>query len=158
MLAREDSKFSHETKSQDGKTLIYLKGQIDEDSNFDEIKTLSGILVFNFKDVTGINSCGVRNWVNLIKNLQGQIFYAECAPLIVRQLNMVPSFKGSAQVASVYVPYVCDSCEHERSVLVHHEVFSKPQPQISMVITCDKCGKEEMEFDGSPEQYFAFSR
>ena len=152
-------KFKVETKTDGGKTTIFLKGIIDEDATFDTILKVSGGFVLNFSEVTSINSCGIRNWVNFIKTVSDrQISYEHCPPLIVRQLNMVPSFVGPAKVASVYAAYVCDACEHEKLVLVDASKFGFGNAQVEEVLKCDSCGKGEMEFDGHPKQYFAFSK
>jgi len=158
MLPIEDIKFHFEHTQEGDQTIVRLSGSIDEDAKFDELMSLGKKMVFNFKEVTSINSCGIRNWVNFIKELDAVIYYAECPPVIVRQLNMVPSFKGKADVVSVEIPYVCDACEKEKVVLVHKDKFQGGNVQVSELITCDACGKEEMEFDGHPEQYFAFAK
>lgn len=139
--------------------MVQLKGVIDEDAQFEAISKLGGPLIFNFKGLTAINSCGVRNWVNFLKEIQKtEITFEECPPLIVRQMNMVPSFVGHAKVSSVYVPYVCDNCDTEKLVLVDHSKFVGRDPEIAEAIPCESCKKGEMELDGHPQQYFAFSK
>lgn len=155
MIAEEKFKLSQVTK--DGRSFVFLSGFIDEDSKFEELVKLSSPLVINFKDVSGINSCGVRNWVNLLKEISDkEVSYEECVPLIVRQLNMIPSFKGHATVKSVYAPYVCDNCEKELSKIISDSDFDSEK--LEAVIKCTACGKEEMELDGDPDQYFAFTQ
>ena len=150
-----NEKFKFEQVMKDGKKIVMLRGTIDEDTTFTQMAKLGSSLVFNFKGVTAINSLGVRGWVNFIKDiLNVEIMYEECPPLIVRQLNMVPSFKGHATVTSVYVPYVCDNCDTESLALVEKENFAG----ISETIPCESCKKGEMELDGTPEQYFAFQK
>src|SRR5947209_4539543 len=106
MLPSEKFKFDQNDKN--GTRVVSLRGVIDEDANFDAIPKVKGAICFNFKEVTAINSCGVRNWVTFLKEVQAsEIRFEECPPLIVRQMNMVPSFVGNATVTSVYVPYVC---------------------------------------------------
>ena len=85
-----------------------------------------------------------------------EVTYEECVPLVVRQLNMIPSFKGHAVVKSIFAPYVCDNCEKEESRLITEENFIPEK--LEEVRKCSACGKEEMELDGDPDQYFAFSR
>lgn len=150
-----EDKFSVRHVESNGNHYIFLGGHIDEDSRFDVVNGLSGNIIFNFKDVTLINSLGIRNWVNFIKTLSAKpVFYAECPPLIVRQLNMVPSFMGHAKVLSAFAPYVCDSCDNESAVLLEEKAFGT----LEEVIKCQKCGKEENELDGHPQQYFAFAK
>lgn len=140
-----------------GRCHINLIGMIDENTNLNNLLKYKGqTLVFNFKKVTSINSCGIRTWVNFIKELgTSNMEFTECPPGIVRQMNMVPSFLGSAKVTSVYVPYVCDSCEHELDQLVQIQDYKSGKP-IEETIKCEKCSSEEMEIDGNVKQYFAF--
>lgn len=154
-----NEKFKFELKPEGGKTRIVLKGIIDEDTEFEALKKIGTPLIVNFKDVSSINSCGIRTWVNFIKELSGtEIHYEECPPLIVRQMNMVPSFQGHAKVLSVYVPYVCDACDAETMTLVAAENFAGGNPNIPETLKCVACGDGEMEIDGNPKQYFAFAK
>lgn len=157
MLPNE--KFKFETSTKDGKKVVVMKGVIDEDTDFEALKKVGGPLTFNWKGVTSINSCGIRTWVNFLKELgKVEIAYEECPPLIVRQLNMVPSFMGTARVLSVFVPYVCDECDTEKMVPVSADKFAKGGAGVQEAFTCDKCKKGEMELDGQREQYFAFAK
>lgn len=153
MITNDKLKF--EQVMRDGVKVVLLRGVIDEDANFDSLANLGASLVFNFKGVTAINSCGVRTWVNFMKQISAvEVAYEECPPLIVRQMNMIPSFVGHATVKSVYLPYVCDACETESLVLIESSHFGN----IEESMKCESCGKGEMEFDGHPQQYFAFSK
>jgi len=157
MLPNE--KFRFDTSNKDGRKVVVMRGVIDEDTDFEALKKVGAPLIFNWKGVTSINSCGIRTWVNFLKELgKAEIAYEECPPLIVRQLNMVPSFMGPAKVLSVFVPYVCDECETEKLVAVTADKFAKGGAAVQEAITCDKCKKGEMELDGQREQYFAFAK
>ncbi len=140
-------------------TRVNLIGIIDEDTDFSTLlKLKNSPVIFNFKEVTSINSCGIRTWVNFIKELTGSTLeFTECPPLIVRQMNMVPSFIGNATVNSVFVPYVCDGCDHEQNLLVSVTDYKKGGP-IAETIQCENCKSEEMEMDGNAKQYFAFAK
>lgn len=143
----------------DGKEQLKLQGVIDEDSNFSSIEKTEGPLYLNLSGVTGINSLGIRGWVNFWKtHTDRPVFYVECPPVIVRQMSMIPSFCGHANVVSVYAPYICNQCEAEQLVLVGAEQLSTTPPNITESFTCSKCSSGEMELDGSPRQYFAFRK
>jgi hypothetical protein len=151
MLPNE--KFRFELAARGDQKVVMLKGVVDEDTTFDQLARLPGPLIFNFKGVTSINSLGIRSWVNLLKEIAHvEVYFEECPPVIVRQMNMVPSFLSHGKVLSVYVPYVCDQCDTEALMLVEAAQFSKPEE----AFPCESCKKGEMEFDGHPEQYFAF--
>lgn len=146
-------KFKFEPVLRGDQKIIMLKGAVDEDTNFEPIKALGKDLVLNFKEVTSINSLGIRGWVNFMKDMSGaNMAYEECPPVIVRQFNMVPSFLAHAKVLSVYVPYVCDSSGEEKLVLYQSNQFG----QVPETIPCEECEEGEMEIDSHPKQYFAF--
>jgi hypothetical protein len=155
-----NEKFKAEIKTESGLKRILLKGIIDEDTDFESVKkSVGGPLVVNFKGVTSINSCGIRTWVNVMKDLAASpVTYEDCTPLIVRQMNMVPSFLGHAKVASAFVPYVCENCEAETMVPVKAESFSNGNFTVAESMKCTSCNSGEMEMDGNPKQYFAFAK
>lgn len=151
-----NEKFKYEIGEGNLGNTVFLHGNIDEDTVFDDLKGVDSPMVFNFRNVASINSCGIRNWVNFLKELEGrQIVYEECPPLIVRQMNMVPSFMGTAEVASVFVPYVCDNCDSEQFVLVQGDALKNP---LQETFQCTSCNQGEMELDGHPQQYLAFTK
>jgi hypothetical protein len=70
-------------------------------------------------------------------------------------MNMVPSFLGSAKVTSVYVPYVSDETDEEKLVLFGAEKFTAAGFTLPDTIDGEN---GEMELDGNPQQYFAFTK
>lgn len=150
-----DTKFTIQKATEKGKDVIFLSGNMDEDAHFDELKKAKLPVILDFGGITAINSCGVRNWVNLLRGMKTeQVTYRRCPPTIVKQLNMVPSFIGSAKIESIFVPYVCHDCDHETRLLVDMSAKKKKLPKR---LRCDSCGKEEMEIDGEEQQYLAFA-
>jgi len=150
-----NDKFRFEQVIKGDSKIVMLRGSIDEDTDFGPIGKLGDSLTFNFKGIDSINSLGVRAWVNFVKSMSDkEIFFEECPTIIVRQMNMIPSFLSGAKVLSVYVPYVCDSCDTENLVLVQNDQFEA----VPETAACENCKKGEMEFDGQPEQYFAFTK
>lgn len=151
--------FRFELTETDRVTHIKLIGIIDEDTDFSSLLNLkNSAIVFHFQEVTSINSCGIRTWVNFMKGLQGSaIEFAECPPLIVRQMNMVPSFSESANISTVFLPYVCNDCEHEQNILMSVSDYKKGV-LIPETMKCGQCDSEEMELDGNAKQYFAFAK
>lgn len=154
-----NEKFKVEQVMKGTQRTIMLRGSIDEDTSLTPLLKVPGPVVFNFRGVTAINSCGVRSWVNFLKEISDrQVAYEECPPLIVRQMNMVPSFVSHAKVLSVFGAYVCDNCDEEKLVLIKNTNFGKGKANIEEVVPCEACGEGEMEFDGHPQQYFAFAK
>lgn len=150
-----DTKFCLKKVFEDGHEVVYLTGNIDEDARFDEVRKDAPELFFDMRGVSGVNSCGVRTWVNFMREHRGQrIVFKHCSPSIVHQMNMVPSFKGHAEVHSLYVPYACLHCDSEDRVFIDLSAGKKQPPK---VIPCKYCKVGKMEIDGDEQQYFAFA-
>ena len=106
----------HIEKKGQWEQLLYT-GPINEDTEvhlMPMIKTLGPNVIINFRKVESVNSCGVRAWINFIREAQKgrKLIYEECTPEIVSQINMIPNFRGIAHIKSVYASFACDSCEH----------------------------------------------
>ena len=146
-------------KERAGFTTVEFVGDIDENADFAELKRrLKGSVVFNLAEVRRINSCGVREWVNFVRDLPGvtDLVFTNCSPAIVTQLNMIYNFRGPAKIRSFYAPYVCDVCNKEEEKLLEMQTHF-PDRDISKVPEF-RCGKPDcaLEFDDIPERYLAF--
>jgi hypothetical protein len=146
-------------KERPGFTTVEFFGEIDENADFAELRRrLSGSVVFHLAEVRRINSCGVREWVNFVRDMPHvvELTFTHCSPAIVTQLNMIYNFRGQAKVRSFYAPYVCENCHAEEEKLL--DVQSQfPEGDIESVpeFTCENC-ELEMEFDDLPERYLSF--
>ena len=138
---------------------VVLKGEIDENARLGELaRRLDGKVVLDLAGVRRINSAGVREWVNFIRDLPQvtEISLARCSPTITNQLNMIFNFRGKATVESFYAPYVCEECDLEVDILINvEEHFSDRDPTKAPSFTCERCGAE-LTFDDIPERYFSF--
>jgi hypothetical protein len=151
-----NSHLNIEIKENGPSHLIILKGQIDEDSDFSELlKLKNSEIKFDLRQVTMINSCGIREWINYIDKILGKtkISYLQCPQVIIDQINMVKGFVPSgAAIESFFAPYFCEECDKEQSVLLNvaeMKGFSAPKQK------CAKCSND-MEFDAIEQQYFHF--
>ena len=111
----------HIEKKGQWEQLMYA-GPINEDTEVHlkpMITSLGPNVIFNFRKVEYVNSCGVRAWINFLREVQKnrKIIFEECTPEIVSQINMIPNFKGTAHIKSVYASYACDSCDAQKWVL-----------------------------------------
>lgn len=140
---------------------INLIGSIDEDAEIQlnhAKNKLGSKIIFNFRDVTMINSCGVRAWINFLREVQAnrQIHFQHCTPDVVSQINMIPNFLGSAKLDSLYADYSCESCGHRAKEFFQR---GKNLPGSSSdalpPVKCPSCG-EAMEMDELEEEFFAF--
>jgi hypothetical protein len=145
-------------KERPGFTTVEFTGEIDENADFGELRRrLKGPVVFHLAEVRRINSCGVREWVNFVRDLPGvtELTFTHCSPAIVTQLNMIYNFRGAAKVRSFYAPYVCDQCGHEDEKLLDVQNQFPSGPHKVPDYACEQCGAP-MEFDDLPERYLSF--
>lgn len=145
-----------EKQGPDGLT-VGIQGGITEDADFRPILKIAGgqDLHLELSGVESINSCGVREWIHFVKNLEPSVqslTFHRCSPAIVRQLNMIANFRGSSDIQSVLLPYYCPDCSKE----VRTELTLGSDRSIPEVIPCPLCGGEA-EFDDLPDSFLAFA-
>lgn len=136
-------------------TKVVLEGQINEDSDFSALESLKGdTLILNFKNVTHINSCGIRDWVEVQKkSFQfNKVIYQECPQVIIEQMNIVSGFiHKNGEIESFYAPYYNEAKDEEVKILLTPaEVVGSKAP-----LKKDQDGNE-LEFDDIEVQYFSF--
>jgi len=159
MAQTESVILSWRIKERPGFTTVEFSGEIDENADFSELRRrLRGSVVFHLAGVRRINSCGVREWVNFVRDMPSvtELTFSHCSPAIVTQLNMIYNFRGQARVRSFYAPYVCENCHNEEEKLL--DVQSQfPNGEVGSVpeFSCESCS-EPMEFDDLPERYLSF--
>ena len=139
---------------------VALAGDLDENAGLYDLQpTLTGRVVLDLGGVRRINSAGVREWVNFIRDVEQtttHLALARCSPAIVMQMNMIANFRGSAEVLSFYAPLVCPACEREEDGLVE----ATPEVLVGLphrlpTFACPEC-RTPLELDDIPERYFAF--
>lgn len=148
----------------DGWDQVQVKGALNEKSEAILLLHVAGFqpnVVINLREVVSINSCGVRSWIHFLREAEKgrQIVLEECAPFVVFQLNTNPSFRGAAEVKSVYAGCECPSCGHQKRVcfekgrnMPYVEGRGKPEPP-----RCPEC-QTVMVMDETEESFFAFLR
>jgi hypothetical protein len=151
--------FSWKVAPADGEWLrVELRGEIDENADFSELRlTLRGNVELGLEGITRINSCGVREWVNFVRDLQGvrHLWFARCSPPVVLQLNTIYNFRGRARVSSFMAPYVCEACHSDEYKLLDvAEHFPDRRAHVP-AFRCRRCGGV-MVFDELPERYLSF--
>ncbi len=139
----------------------YLAGIINEDSEVTLTSLVAQLppkVVFNFRRVDSINSCGVRAWIGFIRQAAGgrEVAFEECTPEIVSQINMIPNFRGNSRVLSVYASYTCGQCNNQRNEL-YQEGRNLPKSLGGQLepVKCEKCGGA-MEMDEIEDEFFAW--
>lgn len=144
------------TKILDEQLTVDLCGPIDEDANFEKVLAYeSNLYVFDFKNVTMMNSCGVREWINFIEKLpkQSTLVYMNCPQVVIEQINMVQGFmRAGARIDSFYAPYYSEQKDQVFPILLKtDQIQDGKAPKIN-----DPETGEELEFDAIEAQYFNF--
>ena len=159
MASSSDSmSLSWRIKERAGFTNVEFTGEIDENTDFSELTNrLQGKVVFHLQQIRRINSCGVREWINFVRDLPNveELTFSHCSAAIVGQLNMIFNFRGNATIRSIYAPYICDECDIEVEKLLDIETSFPNGIDEPPEFPCDRCG-EMMEFDDLPDHYLAF--
>jgi hypothetical protein len=150
-----------ESREEGGLTHLRFTGIINEDSRLPQrVPDLAGKkLEIHLGGVARINSCGVRDWIRFIEQLESRgnaVQLVDCSPVVVAQVNMVRNFCGArGVVVSFYAPYYCSSCDREcLEPVTTAKVAQLTEPPAAL---CPKCGRP-LEFDDLPESYFSFCR
>ena len=126
-----------------GTAQVAIAGAITELSDFSKLKALKGAARIDLSGIDRINSLGVRNWCLFVRDAEAAglaLTFERCSPVIVEQISMISNFFGAkSQVASLQVPYFCESCDTEHAQLIERA----PNSPISVpsTNTCPKCGK-----------------
>jgi anti-anti-sigma regulatory factor len=137
--------------------VVVVEGDLTEASDLQGLEQATQRApVLDLAGVSRINSMGVQGWLRFMHRLRDQgvrVAFTRCSPAIVGQLNIVRSFRGSAEVRSILAPYCCQGCGREDALLV--DMTDDPLAQIQATRPCADCGSE-MEFDDLPEHYISF--
>ena len=145
----------------DGALHVVLSGSVLESAK-DELDELRDLI--DGKDVrlhcgglTYINSIGTGAWMKFMANVNSDKFvFQNCSFAFVEHLNIIPGMVGKGRVESVQVPYRCQACERDSTVVVRVEDALGGGLQ-SVAPTCQKCNrslKPEVVF----EEYFYFAQ
>lgn len=145
-----------------GAVTLTLAGVINEDAelafqriNDELVEAKAAGVVVDFDKVSGINSLGVRGWVQFLRTIEPgrKVLFARCPPIIVMQINMIPSFLDKATVTSFYANYICPACGETKTALL--ETTKIPKGTLPEPPKCPKTG-DVMETEELEDEYFAF--
>jgi hypothetical protein len=153
-------KFKAKLRASETYSFLRLRGIVDEDNNLTGlIPRLTGdVLVVDTAAITRISSCGVRDWVNWLNEVEKhgfKVVLIRCSPPIVTQINMVTNFVGNSVVYSFLAPYYCPTCDRESQKLLEVEPLAQNNPVRAPSFRCSDCGGA-LDFDDLEESYFAF--
>ena len=152
-------KFSYTKEIIDDVLLVKLVGTIDEDCYLKDIFINSQKrLAIDVSGITRINSCGIRTWVNVMELLtqSHNVLFIECAPVVIRQFNMISNFGARGVVQSFLLPYFCEKCNQEFLFRADtREFLLQQQPLKAPLYYCSDCNGR-LEFDDIEAKYFYF--
>ncbi len=145
----------------DGKPCFLFCGPIDEEAQFPSVDGMAAQVVVDLKEVSSINSVGIRAWIMWFSEFQDTHFtFVNCPKALVMQMNMVEGFlPPKSEVQSLEVPFYCEDCDEEKEVLFH--VGQEIQVENGQVkLNYDKskiCGGDcDPELDVSEVKFFRF--
>jgi hypothetical protein len=141
-------------------TVVRVKGRLSESFQGRDISSLSATKVlFDLADVERITSFGVREWLQMLGDLEPkgvQLYLARCSEAVVNQLGMIRRFAGGGKVLSFFAPYLCGSCAAQFSTLIDCEVDAAAIASGALPeADCPSCGKTG-HFDDDARSYLAF--
>ena len=138
--------------------IVELSGTIEENVNFEVlIGDFTGELTVKCKEISRINSVGVKTWLHYFRGLKSHrksFKFTECSPPLVEQLNQILNFSCGGEVESLLLPFQCSKCQTEFVAICSTSELKANKLQVPKV-TCEKpvCSAE---FDGDPKEYFYF--
>jgi ABC-type transporter Mla MlaB component len=156
LIQRFAGELSWEFRHEGDKLVVVMSGSLDEKALLDElVQEIDQPVCLDLADLRRINSHGVLLWSQFLQRIAatGAIELRRCSPAFVSRLNVIAGFQGPAKVVSVNMPFICVTCEAERTVEMSIEdaALDAELPQM----TCERCAAR-MTFDELKEHYFAF--
>lgn len=147
-------------KNVGSKYYLELFGDLDEDAKFANLDIPDATeIIVNFEKVTRIQSCGIREWIQLINPYKNLSFvYTNCPKIIIDQINMLDGFlPKNGMVQSFYVPYYNEESGSEKQVLFTYGTEYDKQGIYPPKEVRDENGNL-MEMDVVEAKYFKFLR
>ena len=147
------------TKEPNGNALIVrIAGSIEESVNFEQlIGPLPAELHVSCKEISRINSVGVKGWIKYFQGTQAKgtkLKFFECSTAIVEQINLISNFSCGGEIESIYAPFSCTTCKSELIGLFKTAQLKKDGLKLPE-IKCNKCSGKAV-FDDIEEEYFGF--
>jgi hypothetical protein len=144
---------------QSGNGVLYtFKGDVDDTFRQQDVPRIkANSIIMDLEGITNFNSCGVREWVFLIKDLEklGQLNFRKCSIPMVDQFNMVPESIGNGTVESFFAPYVCEDHGDMEVLLDVKADKASIAAQSAPEKACQKC-QQSLIFDAMADSYFLF--
>ena len=143
----------------DNEVQYSFHGHVDENFRHEEVPRIKkATIVFKLSDVNNFNSCGIREWIYLVRDVSklGNLIFRECSVSMIDQINMVPDSLGSGQIESFFAPYYCDCGGEVNRLIIVDDTMQLLSNKTAPEFACERCGKP-LEFDALEESYFLFA-
>lgn len=141
-----------------GALTVQLAGNFDDQANLDNsIGSVTGSLKVRCREVTRINSIGIKHWRTYFGNLRKanvRLSFEEISSPLVEQMNFLADFIRPDEIGSVCATYYCSGCRNEDLKIYTVQELRKLD-LANLVQPCPNCGAQA-SFDEIPEVYFAF--
>ena len=153
--------FEVKQSEKDGFPYFQFCGQIDEEAVFPVVTQMGPQVIIDLKEVSSINSVGIRAWIMWFGNHEASHFiFVNCPKALVMQMNMVEGFlPAKNEVRSLEVPFFCEDCDKEVEVMffVGKEILVE-NGQVKLQFDKSKiCGEGcDPELDVSEVKFFRF--
>jgi eukaryotic-like serine/threonine-protein kinase len=137
---------------------IRVTGVIDETLDPQRvIPAVDGVVVFDLDGVNRITSYGVREWLSTLSQLRfSWLGFANVRPAMVSQFNMISGFAGRGHIISMYLPYVCPTCNEAFEVKVDLRRYWAELAAFRVPQALCPNDQTPCELDDVPESYFSF--
>ena len=136
-----------------------FRGDVDENFRQQDVPRIrKNKIIFELDGVANFNSCGIREWIYLIKDFSklGTLIFRGCSVTMIDQINMVPDSLGSASIESLYAPYFCtDHGEINQKIILNQHIGSIAK-RVAPEFKCPHCSNQ-LAFDALEESYFLFA-
>jgi hypothetical protein len=146
--------------SENEREVIYtFQGHVDENFRQEDVPRIKRpSIIFHLADVHNVNSCGIREWVYLVRDISklSKLIFRECSVNMIDQINMVPDSLGTATIESFFAPYFCECGGGVNRLIMVKEAGELLAAKTAPHFDCERCGKP-LEFDALEESYFLFA-
>jgi predicted RNA-binding Zn-ribbon protein involved in translation (DUF1610 family) len=141
----------------DGSRVVFT-GRLDDACSLTELaaRVPAGDLVFDCGGIVYVNSFGMREWVRLVRALDGRgLTLEQVAEPLMAQMNLLPELAKRLRVTSFYAHYLCPACGAQATPLVDAVAHAVELAALQApLLPCPECGAP-MELADFPERYLS---
>ena len=140
-------------------TVVRIRGKLSESFQGRQVAAaVQPMMLFDLAEVERITSFGVREWLQMMGELESKgakVHFARCSEAVVNQLGMIRRFAGGGKVLSFFAPYTCGSCATAFSALIDCETDAESlKARVLPQCECPGCGAPA-SFDDDAASYLA---